>query len=716
MFVQDVEGVFLDYSLPPNTVKHDPPKVFIGQKIENVLPDELVKKFKPIFVKAIVTGEVQFMEYSLKMPDKLHYFEARTVNFHSNQVISIVRDITDRKIAEESLTNERFLLRTLIDNIPDAIYSKDLECRKTLANKAEVKYMGAKTESEIIGKNDFDVYEKEIASKFYEDDMWVINTGLALINREEFIYHEGKAKTSLLTSKLPLKDQNGNIIGLVGIGRDITEQKLFEEALYKSEAKQTKMIANIGDVIVIIDKDGIIRYKSPNIKKWFGWEPEELIGKDTLENVHQLDVELARNTIYSIMAQPETIKSTQIRYKCKNGSYKWIEFTGINLLHDSEIEGILGNYHDITERKLNEETILNSEQRYKMLFEGSNDAIFVIDSKTGKYLNANKAAEVLTGRSLEDILKCKTQDLTPTGATTRLEIASKLENVLEMGEVEYVKTDGTIRIAQLSSIPLKNGEVYGIAKDITDRKIAESEIKSKNEELIRSNADKDKFMSILAHDLKSPFSSILGFTSLLIANIRVYDIEKIERILGSMNKASQNTFNLLEDLLLWVRSQSGKIPYNPQYFKLNELIVEIFETLSQNANLKRIELFYGGDSRIMVYADVDMLKTVLRNLVNNAIKFTNNDGKIEVGAFQQQKSIIISVLDNGIGMSPTTIKKLFDVSQTNSTMGTAKESGTGLGLIICKEFIERNNGKIEVISEFGKGSRFTIELPVVTQT
>ena len=711
MFIQDIEGVFIDFFVPQNIQTCDPPRVFIGQRIENVLTEELTILFLAMFEKALKTTQMQFIEYSLMMPDKLRYYEARTINYETDHVLSIVRDITDRKMTEDTLINERFLLRTLIDNIPDSIYSKDLDCRKTLANRAEVKYMGANSESEVLGKDDFDIYEHETASKFFADDSYVIQTGKPLINREEFVFQKDQPKKCFLTSKLPLKDQNGNIIGIVGIGRDVTEQKMAEEALHRSEAKQAKMVANIGDVIVIIDKDGINRYKSPNIKKWFGWDPEEVISESTWKNVHPDDVEQAKAFMGCLMTDPGAKDSTQCRYKCKDGSYKWIEFTGINLLHDPDIQGLLGNYHDITERKIAEEKLLISEQRYRMLFERSIDAIFIVDTKTGKYLDANKAAEILTGKSLEELKSLITMDLAPHGAVKRLERIVNENNVIDMGEVEYLRSDGTIRTALINTIPLNKGEAYGIARDISDRKQAEAEIKNKNEELTRANGDKDKFISILAHDLKSPFSSILGFIGLLNSNIRVYEIEKTERIIGLMDKAAQNTFNLLEDLLLWIRSQSGKIPFDPQILNLKSLCMDIFEIHSQNAFSKRISLNYSGSSDIIVFADPDMLKTILRNLVSNAIKFTNTDGCIDVKAVKTIDSIKISVSDNGIGMDTEFANKLFNVAETHSRTGTANETGTGLGLIICKDFIEKHKGEIHVESKPGEGSNFIFSIP-----
>jgi PAS domain S-box-containing protein len=176
-----------------------------------------------------------------------------------------------------------------------------------------------------------------------------------------------------------------------GFLTDVTERVRAEQALRKAEALQRKMVANIGDVIVIIDQEGINRYKSPNIEKWFGWKPEDVVGASTLENVHPEDKGLCK-TISRIVTgqQPNATTTAQCRYRCKDGSYKWIEFTGTNLLHDPEIQGILGNYHDITERKQEEQKQIESERYLKTILETTADGFWIIDPG-GNFVDVNEA-------------------------------------------------------------------------------------------------------------------------------------------------------------------------------------------------------------------------------------------------------------------------------------------------------------------------------------
>jgi len=265
------------------------------------------------------------------------------------------------------------------------------------------------------------------------------------------------------------------------------------------------------------------------------------------------------------------------------------------------------------------------------------------------------------------------------------------------------------------SIPriLENGDIIwtGTLDDITQRKLIEQEIQTKNAELQKLIADKDLFMAILAHDLKSPFNSILGFLNLLTNNLREYDIDEIESQISFVNNSAQSVFNLLDSILIWSHSQSGKIPFEPKAFDFQSCCDGVINLLKQNADNKNITI-HGGDEKIIVFADIDMFNTILRNLISNAIIYTHNGGHIDIFAQKCDTAITIVVSDNGIGIAPDKLSKLFEYTQMRSTKGTADEKGTGFGLMICKEFVEKHGGKIWVNSEPGKGSQFKFTIPL----
>jgi signal transduction histidine kinase len=276
------------------------------------------------------------------------------------------------------------------------------------------------------------------------------------------------------------------------------------------------------------------------------------------------------------------------------------------------------------------------------------------------------------------------------------------EKAKRVAELVIADTEKARRVAELV-----------IADEEKAKRVAELVITNDELQLLlKLNADKDLFMSILAHDLRSPFTALLGLADLLIDNIHSFHIDQIEKYLKNIKDASENTFDLLEDLLKWTSTQSGKIPFKPRKLSVADASVNILETLSRNAVAKDITIKCHIGEDLYVYADIDMLKTVMRNLVSNAIKFTNPGGVINIKAKEKSGIASISVSDNGIGIKPENLIRLFDISHKQTTPGTADETGSGLGLILIKEFVERNGGKISVESEHGKGSTFKFTLPL----
>ncbi len=250
--------------------------------------------------------------------------------------------------------------------------------------------------------------------------------------------------------------------------------------------------------------------------------------------------------------------------------------------------------------------------------------------------------------------------------------------------------------------------------DISKRKLAEARLSETHKELERSTqliADKDLFISLLAHDLRNPFGVLLGSAELLLNDSKKISENEFNDLLREIYRSALSSYNLLEDLLKWSRVQMGRVPFDPQKSNFTEVCTEIINSLSHTARTKGITINCNAEKEIIVVADQEMLKAILRNLVSNAIKFTNKYGKIEVMAFKTKSGIVFSVSDNGVGIETDRLIKLFDIAHSHSTTGTANEKGTGLGLLLCKDFVEKHGGKIWVESEIGKGSVFYFEIP-----
>ena len=252
-----------------------------------------------------------------------------------------------------------------------------------------------------------------------------------------------------------------------------------------------------------------------------------------------------------------------------------------------------------------------------------------------------------------------------------------------------------------------------IAKQRSNKvlKAANEKVSSQNEQLQELNATKDKFFSIIGHDLKGPLNSLTSFSGLLINHTDSLSKDEIKMLAKDLDKSLKNLFALLENLLEWSRSQTGNIEFKQESFDLALLLKESEELLATQAQNKKITILNEGKTTIPVKLHKHSINTVVRNLLSNAIKFTPEGGIITINAQQNRKEVMISISDTGVGMSEEVMKKLFKVGTKHSTKGTAEEKGTGLGLILCKEFIEKNGGQIGVNSEEGKGSVFYFTLP-----
>jgi PAS domain S-box-containing protein len=270
-------------------------------------------------------------------------------------------------------------------------------------------------------------------------------------------------------------------------------------------------------------------------------------------------------------------------------------------------------------------------------------------------------------------------------------------------------------VKEIGKADLENRRVYGLFQDITERKKAELALQDSEAKLRELNATKDKFFAIIAHDLKSPFNGILGFSEILRDEARDLDIDSIVAYTDIIYSTAKQTLKLLENLLDWAGMQRGGFHHEPKKIIVNNLIEDEIGSLIHYANQKSILIYNGVKEEIVVTADEKMISTVLRNLISNAIKFTPRNGKITIDVNKTKDQVEVSISDTGVGMEQKSIEQLFKIETSFSSRGTENEKGTGLGLLLCKEFVEKHGGKIWVISEKDKGSTFAFTLPIGEQ-
>ena len=342
------------------------------------------------------------------------------------------------------------------------------------------------------------------------------------------------------------------------------------------------------------------------------------------------------------------------------------------------------------------------------------DVLFSFDSN-GTLLNCQVSntnplsteGETMIGKSLFDILP---QPIAKQGINAIIKaLETKTLQIFEYS-LDLPTEQKWFELRIVSSAP---GEVLAISRDITGRKQAEKQLNLKNQELIKLNAEKDKFFSIIAHDLRSPFIAFWGLSQIMAEDLDGLTMEEIQKYAVSMRDSATNLFGLLENLLEWSQLQRGLITFNPKSFLMIQKIEEIMQLVFETANKKGIKISYEIAGDLTVKADEYMFKSIIRNLVFNAVKFTNRGGRITIAAKSLSgDSVEISISDTGIGMSRVMVDNLFRLDVQTRRKGTESEPSSGLGLMLCKDFIEQHGGKIWADSIEGKGSTLLFTLPL----
>jgi len=336
----------------------------------------------------------------------------------------------------------------------------------------------------------------------------------------------------------------------------------------------------------------------------------------------------------------------------------------------------------------------------------------------------NKNYKVLRANSAEMALKIVTKenpDIIITDwdmpSIDGIELIKRIKNQPELADIPVIMCTGVMTTSANLKTALDAGAIDYIRKpldilELTARVQSTIKLAESYKEIKELNATKDKFFSIIAHDLKNPFNSIMGFSELMVEGLHEMNQESMVKMALSINNSANSAYSLLENLLDWARAQTGSLEFTPERLLLKSLVLDVIGITESNCLAKNIKIINEVDKSIHIFADKNMLNTILNNLVVNAIKFTHKNGTVKICASVNDKEVQISVIDTGVGIESRKIERLFKISEKTSTLGTENEHGTGLGLILCKEFVEKHCGKISVKSELGKGSNFTITLPL----
>lgn len=569
------------------------------------------------------------------------------------------------------------------------------------------------------------------------------------------------------------KDEKDNPTRFVGTHTDINKRKNAELALLKSVQKFKALVNNTADGLVILHPVKGVEYVSPSYLKILGYSEENEFGRsieDIASLIHPDERESIFQNIYTAIDNKEEYLNYVYRARHKNGYYIWrrdkstFEYDENGLYQRAYIV-----CSDIT-KEVKQKQLLNQRRNYLVaLNQGSNifqegefdEQLIKFVELIGNVSNASRTCVFRNHKGTNgQLLMSQVAEYVAPGFSPKVfepefknipyaEVFPRWQKQLFKNEMisgrvaDFPESEQKIlsqqNILAILIIPIMvDIDLWGfIGFDncVNDREWQFTEIeylkasaekignrikedrkkeilKKKNIELEQANATKDRFISILGHDLRGPFNSILGLAELLVENIDEYDKAKIKEFVDAIYDTSNETFILLSNLLEWSKIQRDKSPFNPTKISILNVVEKSLNPMKQAARDKKIEVVLMVADSLQIEADEPMLYTIIRNLVNNAIKFTPENGQVIISATATKSKMEISIADTGVGMGQDAIQSLFKLDKSKTSLGTKGEKGTGFGLLLCKEFVDKHKGNIHVESEQGKGTRFTIRFPI----
>ncbi|MDD5361888.1 MAG: PAS domain-containing sensor histidine kinase [Ignavibacteria bacterium] len=499
-------------------------------------------------------------------------------------------------------------------------------------------------------------------------------------------------KTKKKISKTGLLDFEtifNNVTDLIFLFRIESENKYIYEAVNKSYLKVSKIKEN----------------------QVIGKTLKELLPASTYKNV---------NKIYkNIIRSKKPVKVEEVWSEFPKDTIV-VETHYLPILNDDNIvTHILGSSRDITDRKNREKELFDVQTTYKDLFDTVTEAIYILDGN-GNFIDVNDGALKMYGFTKKEFIGKTPEFLSAPDMNDLNETMSALKRAFD-GKMQIFKWWGRRKNKEIfpkevilnKAMYMGKEVVIATARDITDRVFKEDTLRKYALELQSLNTSKDKFFSIIAHDLRSPFNGLLGFSKVLFEEFDELTKDELKEYIGYVYSSSKNVYKLIENLLQWSRIQAGRLEFQPIKLDLYEEVYKVVNLFTSMAIEKKIVIENTVAPNTIIWADQNMTTSILQNLISNSLKFTNSGGTIVV---QMQKTNTgyyeISVLDNGIGISPENIKKLCKIDEHFSTVGTANEEGSGLGLVLCKEMVDKNKGYFNIESKKGEGTKITFAIPI----
>lgn len=622
-------------------------------------------------------------------------------------VEGIAHDVTKKFAAEEELRKQDEILKLLVDTIEEVFWIHDLKADQLLfVSQKYEQVFGRKTESLYQNPGSFlkSVHkdDREYLKKAYKK----IGKGSGLDMEYRIIDPSGKEK-QIWTRSFVIRDHRNKPSLSIGTAQDITQRKKSQ----REKDLLAAIVENVEDHAVIKDIDlKIIASNRANTAAAGKKTADQLIGKTDIEIYGDLDhvrqyMDDDRKAMK--LKHGETLVNDQV-FMFPDGRKIHSLVKKFPIFDEQrKLIAVASISRDVTDYKNTLEELYRSEKNYRLLIDNQGEGIGMVDSDDQFIFVNPKAEEIfgmqtgkLVGKTVFDFLSPENKKFIREQTDQRKQGA---ENTYEL---EIIRPDKQKRNILVTATPqYEEGNFIGtfaVFRDMTGWKAQETQ---------ENKSATDKFISIIAHDLKNPLSSIQGFTDLLMKDYSSYDPEEVLTFVKMIHGASRQAQNLLNNLLDWSRSQTDRIRFDPASIDIYELVSSVCKLYKLNAHEKNLHLQNRVKQATMVYGDQNMVSTIVRNLISNAIKFTRPKGKITINTKSSNNEVQILVADNGIGIPEELIEKLFRIDEQVTRTGTANEDGTGLGLILSMEFARKNNGILSVSSKPGKGSTFSLALP-----
>ncbi|WP_459939609.1 PAS domain S-box protein [Desulfonatronum parangueonense] len=722
----DEQGNFLDINQTFLDVLGYSREELVGKNFGDILHPDWSEHFKENFPKFKAVCEIMGVEFEMVKKDGstiLVFFNGKIQHDDQGRFLRthcIFQDVTDQKKTEEALRESEKRYRTLFERTVNPIAVIDVTGNYIDTNEAALQFLECSRE-ELLKKNVIDFIPPD-NDKMLEKIMPLWETG-GVLEREYFV--NGKIKTLVLT--LTPGTWHGQSV-VFCTGTDITERKQAEKALRVSEERFRLSMEATSDGVWDWNIQTNHVYYSTGYTRMLGYEPNEVPQhvKTWLDLIHPEDMEKAFKANKECIENRQESFAVEFRMQAKNGDWIWILGRGRAVSRDpsGQATRMIGTHQDITERKRAGEALRKERLRLDNIIRGTNVATWEWNVQSGEHVIDERWAEIIgyTLKELEPITiqtweknvhpddqkeVGKQLDLHFTGKIPFLDAEYRMRH--KSGHWVWVLDRGQVVTRTKDGKPLM---MYGTLCDITDRIRDKEALFQNNQQLQRALDEKDKFFSIIAHDLKSPLAGFMVLTRMLADEFNTLLIKDLRQMISELAQATETLHSLLKNLLEWSLLQRGMLTYDPVISLLADSIENTIELFQTTAGNKNVFLQSELDQNLLVFADKQMLDTILRNLVSNAIKFSMGGGIVIISAFKDQDMAVVTVQDTGTGIDEEHLSNLFILTRKKSLKGTQGELGTGLGLLLCKDFIVKHGGRIWAESRLGKGSTFLFALPL----